>query len=421
MSGDKKHIFPSGIDLKKTELLNARLQHLFVFPPDPEDGQVIFKSDLGLGAFWDGTAWLFFGLTEEELQKIRDLEPPAPQEGIVTRGTITFDSATQVDISGYTWNYAGVLQTGGADLNKAVTGAPITHNRIDALVGDNAGLYYWITGTENPNQVINPAVPTNRRLLEYILRTPSGSNTLLPVDPDLTIYVDKVSTGTQSILSSLAIAPLAGAIQDIIGTDPNGLLRRVPAARAGVYTTREGNGGFASGWSRILRITIDTAIQVNYVITFQVLGVTASYEKGDMWVIFRVDGAGDIITNSLQLFGSFTPSRYTLIKVSATQYELYVLHDQVDSLYSYRPIMLFGNDFRYTFYQQDPIIDDLPAGTAYAFTEYGGGGGVPPGGTAGQVLTKDSTTDGDASWQDPSGGGAAAANAGSRLYLFNNY
>jgi hypothetical protein len=51
-----------------------------------------------------------------------------------------------------------------------------------------------------------------------------------------------------------------------------------------------------------------------------------------------------------------------------------VAHDAIDSLYSFRPIMLFGNDWRYTFYQQDPIIDDLPAGTAYAFSEYGGGG-----------------------------------------------
>lgn len=52
-----------------------------------------------------------------------------------------------------------------------------------------------------------------------------------------------------------------------------------------------------------------------------------------------------------------------------------------------------------------------------------GGSGLPPGGTAGQVLTKNSPTDGDASWQDPTGGGGspAARSAGSRLYLFNNY
>ncbi len=51
------------------------------------------------------------------------------------------------------------------------------------------------------------------------------------------------------------------------------------------------------------------------------------------------------------------------------------------------------------------------------------GSGVPPGGTTGQVLKKQSNADGDADWADESGGGGgiAAENAGSRLYLFNNY
>lgn len=39
------------------------------------------------------------------------------------------------------------------------------------------------------------------------------------------------------------------------------------------------------------------------------------------------------------------------------------------------------------------------------WVEAGGGTGVPPGGTTGQVLTKLSATDGDADWEDPSGGG----------------
>lgn len=49
------------------------------------------------------------------------------------------------------------------------------------------------------------------------------------------------------------------------------------------------------------------------------------------------------------------------------------------------------------------------------------GSGVPSGGTTGQVLTKQSNTDGDADWQNPQAGEAAAVNAGSRLYLFNFY
>jgi hypothetical protein len=68
-------------------------------------------------------------------------------------------------------------------------------------------------------------------------------------------------------------------------------------------------------------------------------------------------------------------------------------------------------------YVGDPTWTNL-----FDLSTLSGGSGVPPGGTTGQVLTKNSATDGDASWQDPTGGGgAAAANAGSRLYLFNNY
>jgi hypothetical protein len=37
------------------------------------------------------------------------------------------------------------------------------------------------------------------------------------------------------------------------------------------------------------------------------------------------------------------------------------------------------------------------------------GPGVPTGGTAGQVLTKDTTTDYDTSWQAPTGGGGLPA------------
>jgi hypothetical protein len=63
-------------------------------------------------------------------------------------------------------------------------------------------------------------------------------------------------------------------------------------------------------------------------------------------------------------------------------------------------------------------------GTEWAPGTVSAGASLPAGGTAGQVLTKNSGTDGDAIWSDPTGGGGgdpAAENAGSRLYLFNNY
>lgn len=67
----------------------------------------------------------------------------------------------------------------------------------------------------------------------------------------------------------------------------------------------------------------------------------------------------------------------------------------------------------------DVIVDDA-AGESVTITkwvskrveldEVTSGAGVPPGGTTGQVLTKQSGTDGDADWEDPTGGGTGDAN-----------
>ena len=45
--------------------------------------------------------------------------------------------------------------------------------------------------------------------------------------------------------------------------------------------------------------------------------------------------------------------------------------------------------------------------------------GLPAGGTAGQVLTRASATDGDANWQTPSGGGGDTT--GLRIAMRNNH
>ncbi len=48
------------------------------------------------------------------------------------------------------------------------------------------------------------------------------------------------------------------------------------------------------------------------------------------------------------------------------------------------------------------------SGVTYAWADATGGSGVPSGGTTGQVLTKLSSTDGDADWEDPTGGSVPA-------------
>ncbi|MFN3758429.1 MAG: hypothetical protein ACK4SF_04360 [Algoriphagus aquaeductus] len=295
------------------------------------------------------------------------------QTGRLIKGEITFDSDTEAELSGYVWVIDFQIFQPTTPTTLTVTAPHPTVERTDLFTGDDAGVIRYYPGSVDAlGNSFFPSIPTGEVILEVVTRNPDSSNTVDPGTPSVTDWISKSATALQQMAGPLAISPLAGAIQDLIGTDPNGMLRRVPASRAGVYTTREGDGGFTSGWSKILRITIEPALQINYVITFQVLGVTPTYEKGDMWVIFLVDEDGDIITNSLQLFGSFTPARYKLVKVDNTHYELYLAHDQIDSLYSFRPIMLFGNDWRYEFFQQEEIVENLPAGDQYSFTLFGG-------------------------------------------------
>lgn len=320
----------------------------------------------------------YSGLRTDQLRQAID-QSNRLKTGRLVKGNIEFSSEIESQLSGYVWviNFTIHQPTGTATL--AVEAPHPTIERTDVFTGNAAGVISYYPGMiDSLGNSFFPTISTDEVILEIVTRNPDNTNTVDPGTVGAADWISKSATALQLMAGPLGIVPLAGTIQDLIGTDPNGLLRKVPASRAGVYTTLEGDGGFTSGWSKILRITIDPALQINYVITFQILGVTPTYEKGDMWVIFRVDGSGDIILNSLKLFGEFTPERYTLIKVDATHYELYVSHDQVDSLYSFRPIMLFGNDWRYEFFQQSPIVENVPAGTQYGFDLFGGLDGRDP-------------------------------------------
>jgi hypothetical protein len=304
-------------------------------------------------------------LTSEDWQKIQDLEPPAPQEGLVTRGTITFDSPTSVDIDGYEWNYEGVLQEGGLEENKTIPGTPTEFNRIDALVGDNAGSYHWIEGTEDENQVFEPAIPSDRRILEYILRTPSGDNTLEPVEPDLTIYVDKISTGTQTIQSDLASVKWAKGQNDYLRSDPNGKIQVVRGDKVGVRTTIQGS----VGWARAIRINCNFSQQLNYGMTLELSAVESNdYQTAKLTFYLRFNGSGVLQDSSLLLFGKVTPARYKIVKIDTDTYELWLQHFTSLTLYVWRPLFSFGGIGRYTLYNNQAITS-LPSGDQLDFVD----------------------------------------------------
>lgn len=95
------------IDLEKGELLNARLQNLFQFPLDPFEGQVIYRSDLKIGAYYTGVNWLFFGLSEEILAALTNANAPDEANPFATLDDIPIVPEDLIDLADTPNAYTG--------------------------------------------------------------------------------------------------------------------------------------------------------------------------------------------------------------------------------------------------------------------------------------------------------------------------
>lgn len=316
------------------------------------------------------------GESNSTATRIRDLaaQDSRLKDGLLVVGEINITSTTSSTISGFGWTNDYVISQPDPE-TIAIAAPHPSVSRTDYFTGKDDGTYGYYPGTIDAlGNSFPPTIPSGEILLRGVVRNPNGTNVIDDSSPSNSDAVSKSATAPQSIKSPLNMEALKGSIQDFIGTDPNGTLRLVPASRAGLYTSIEGNGG----WSKAVKIIMDTALQVNYTCIMEILGVSAIYEKGQIWITFKVDASGNIITNGLKLFGEFTPANYKLVKTSATTYELYFKHDLFDSLYSFRPIQIFGQDFRYEFFQQSAIVASLPVGDVYDFTAHGGGTFIAP-------------------------------------------
>lgn len=199
-----------------------------------------------------------------------DPQTTAPEDGLEYRGTLVFNSAIEVEVTeGYDWMYIGVLKEGGTAI-LPVLGTPTTYNRRDALVGDSSGVYHWIAGTEDASGVVDPTIPSNRRLLEYVLRTPAGDNILEPLPEDDSKYVDKVSTGNQTILSDLTIQKLATDSENRLSVDSNG---KIIIKTGGDYEGITLNGKVIGGVKRLIETGDSLVIPANWEYNVVVLNV----------------------------------------------------------------------------------------------------------------------------------------------------
>lgn len=309
------------------------------------------------------------GKSEARTVKAEIAQENRLKTGVMAVGTIDFTSTTSADLDLFAWviDFA-IFQPGLVTLIGVEAPNP-TYARPDIFTGNALGQITYYAGTvDAEGNAQFPELPIGEVLLRTVIRQPNGDNDIDDSIPSSSEWVSKSATGIQAIASNLALAPLAGTNPNILTAGPNGELARTNPALAGVFSTLEGIGGF----TKILTITIDPAVQLNYFAVLSFYGISTAYEKGQLWVQFNIDGSGDIITNKLQCFGEFDLSKYTLVKTSPTTYGLYVAHDEASSFYKFKPEPQFGSSFRYVYHQQLAKVDPLPAGTQHGFSKYSG-------------------------------------------------
>ncbi|WP_288370299.1 hypothetical protein [uncultured Algoriphagus sp.] len=311
----------------------------------------------------------YFHLTAEEHQKVQDLQDPAPVDGVSQTGTVEFNSATDVDVDGWKWIIAGVEYDGGAQNLTGITGTPAEYSRIDYAVGDDNGDVIWVAGEEDPDQLIDPAIPAGTILLARVIRTPAGDNTPQVTPEDLSDFVSKSAPGNQTIQSSITLSNLADPENpsNLIQVNTNGKIVIVRADRIGSFATRN----LSVGFSRIVRIktTSPSGPQIrDFQFKLDILTTLDGdiTQRGNLYCALINDGLGAYVDSVLEVDGSLNPEVFTLVKVSATEYDLFFEHLDNKAILIYRPFALGPSD-RYIFYRREPILANLPTGDLYTF------------------------------------------------------
>lgn len=309
----------------------------------------------------------YSGQRTEELRQTID-EANRIKTGRLAKGTVVFTGPTSADLSGFAWAIDYVIHQQDGNETIPVQAPHPTYPRPDIFVGTgDASIIYRAGEVDEDGNVQEPSYdPVTEVLLRAVMRNPDLSNEEDQGSPGTSSFVSKVATGTEVMQGNLAIAPQSGQLPNIASFDNNGVPRRSNPAIAGYYSTLQGIGGF----SRILTITIDPAVQLNYYAVMEFSGISTKYEKGFLWVQFRINSAGNIVQNGLKCFGEFDVTKYTLIKTSPTTYTLFAAHDEVNSFYRFRPKSQFGASFRYVYHQLEAKVNPLPAGDRHLFSAY---------------------------------------------------
>lgn len=316
----------------------------------------------------------FFGhLTEDELSGLQDLLSPPDVDRISQVGTITFTTPTAISSEDWKAIFSGIELDDTPIVTSPVEGTPSTYNRIDSVYYKPDGTVGYVAGVEDPEGAqFPPAIPSGTLRMADILRTPAGDNAIYLTPEDATDFVSKSETNLQTIQSLLAFAQLArteGAPARVPNISMSGQLG-IPSSPAlnDVYTTTFGGGGT---WSKLVTIHVTVPDQLNYYICLEVAGISANYEKGNLWIQFQVNSTtGDLEVNKLKCFGDMDVDKYKMVRLDSSTYAVFALHNEGDSNYKFRPIFQYGSASVAEYHHQEPRAS-LPAGDQFDFTLYG--------------------------------------------------
>lgn len=312
----------------------------------------------------------YYHLTAEQHEKVENLQDPEIQDGWITQGTAVFTTPTQLDVAGWTWNNGGEPQAGGTESIDPIEGTPTDYNRVDFLLGGSDDDYLYVSGTEDPDQLIDPEIPAGYIVLVRFLRQPNGTNTSTPGNGGGNSggnYVSKSAGGTQMIKSEFGSEKWKSSFREAFYTDANGVARNIRVDYHGVYSTVEGVG--ATDWSKIVTIDVSGG-QLRYFVMLEFAGVSPAMEKGMVWIQFETDGSGNLTVNKLKVFGEINPAKLKMVKLDANTFGVFVHHNESGAFFKFRPQFSFGGSTVYDYHHQNGR-DALPAGTQYEFELHG--------------------------------------------------
>lgn len=292
------------------------------------------------------------------------------QTGRLVDGTVDFTSPTDADLSGFGWVINYEIHQLENTLSIPVDSPDDTYSRPDIFVGKADGSIEYRPGTmDEEGNVQEPSYdPVTEVLLRAVVRNPDLSNDEDGGSVGTSSFVSKVATGTEVMQGNLAMSKQSNpaAIPVRMATySRNGMIYAGREVLAGVYSTRQ----FVGGYSPIVKIST-ASNQIRYYACLEWAGISAKFEKGNLWIQFRTDTAGNLVANELKVFGEINSEKLVMVRTGPKEYTVYVHHNEGGSFFKYRPIFEFAPTGVFEYLHEAVKVSSLPVGDRYLFSSY---------------------------------------------------